>query len=541
MTTLTKGKQSAKKATNSSPRELFLTAIKNKNKDQLHYLIELYLKINIPRVAISRNSTAPFDFICDFLFEEFTNALVLANRAGGKTMGFGVLDAIIAFVSPNTEVATVGAIQYQAKKAYTYFSTFSSRKPFADNIKTMNMGESKCHNGSMIQILTGTMSGMNSPHPQIAFIDEIDLMSWNILQQAFSMTQSSHGVKSRMVLTSTRKFAAGVMNRMMKEAKERDMALYRWNIWDVVEELPKDDPEMMQQIMDVFGDMLPDKIDQADGYYTWEDLIAKFKVLDPETWETEWLCERPGLEGVIYGSSYTDENNDIGEWIPPNDWIIYLWEDFGFAEGHPNVVLFVAAPPELDRLVVFDELYMVKYTEGQKWEATNNKLAEYGHKLPDKQHNLYGTIRGWVGDPHGLSEINERKLRGAPMMEKNPDSKMYIIVNGIPVVRKFLVSGRLMITDKCANLRLELLSYSFKKNIDGTFSKTTEKKKDHGPDALRYGLVAMGELIRKNWYSKMYDKPEKIVEFAQKREENREKTSKNPEKTITGGLMNMDF
>jgi hypothetical protein len=403
------------------------------------------------------------------------------------------------------------------------------------------MGETNCENGSMVQILTGTMSGVNSPHPQIAFIDEIDLMSWQILQQAFSMTQSAHGVKSRLVLTSTRKFAAGVMNRMIGEAEERNMAVYRWNIWDVVAPLPKDNPELMERIYNTFGDSLPDNIDQAEGYYHWEDLLAKYDILDPETWETEWLCKRPGLEGVVYGSSYSDENNNIGEWDLPESWSVYLWEDFGFAESHPDVVLFVATPPEFDRAVIFDELYLTKHGFEEIWTAIDNKLQAYGHSLPNAQESKYGTIKGWIPDPHGLSEINERKLKGAPIMENNPDSKMYLIENGIPVVRKFLTAGRLMITDNCPNLRTELLSYSYKKNLDGTFSKIPDKKKDHGPDATRYGLVKMGELLRKNWYSKLYDNPETKKQISQKREENREKTGRNPEKTITSGLMNMDF
>ena len=530
-----------KKATDSSPRELFITAIDNKDKDQLHDLIEIYLGISIPTKAISKNSTAPFDFVSDFLFGEFTNALVLANRSGGKTMSFGVLDAIIAFVYEKTEVATVGAIQFQAKKAYQYFSEFSSRMPFIKNIVSMNMGETKCKNRSSIQIITGTMTGVNSPHPQIAFIDEIDLMAWPILQQAFSMPQSAHGVKSRMVLTSTRKFAAGVMNRMMQETEERDMALYRWNIWDVVCKLPTDDKEMMSRIYETFGNSLPDGIEKADGYYEWEDLIAKYKILDPETWEAEWLCQRPGLEGVVYGSAYSDENNYIGEWTPPSDWLIYLWEDFGYAESHPNVTLFVAIPPSFDRAVIFDELYLTKHAFEEIWSSINNKLGLYGHKLPDAQLGIHGTIQGWVGDPHGLSEINERKIKGAPMMEKNPESKLYIIENGIPIVRKFLTSGRMMITDKCPNLRLEMLSYSYKKNLDGTFSRTTEKKKDHGPDAWRYGLVAMGELLRRAWYTKTYDNPEKLIKIAQKQENKREKEGNSYNKPITAGMMNMDF
>jgi hypothetical protein len=37
----------------------------------------------------------------------------------------------------------------------------------------------------------------------------------------------------------------------------------------------------------------------------------------------------------------------------------------------------------------------------------------------------------------------------------------------------------------------ELLSYRYKKNADGQYADTPEKKDDHGPDALGYGLLIL--------------------------------------------------
>ncbi len=312
----------------ANPKDLFKVAIENKDGDQLYDLIELNLKISIPRVAVSGHD-APFDFVRDYLFDEFNSAVVLANRSGGKTMNFGILDTIMAYISPLTEIATVGAIQAQAKKCYNYFREFSKLHPFKNNIESFTMNETKCRNKSLVQILIGTMAGVNSPHPQLVFLDEIDLMTWPILQQAFSMAQSKHGVMSKMVLTSTRKFAGGAMQRMIEEAEERGLRKYEWNIWDVVASLPKDNPELMKEIEKTFGNSLPKNIDKANGYYLWQDLIEKYKSLDQEVWETEWLCSRPGLSGVVYGSAYSDDENLIEDWSPKGEpGFIYLLEDF---------------------------------------------------------------------------------------------------------------------------------------------------------------------------------------------------------------------
>lgn len=534
-------------------KQLLEGIIRRKDKKALHAWIALYLHVKIPRAVITPGHKAPFDFVADYLFGEITFAVVLANRSGGKTFIFGILATILSYLNDNTEIATVGAIQQQALKSYEYFQDFSSKFPFAFNIDSFTMRQSIAKNGSKYQVLAGTMSGVNSPHPQLAFFDEIDLMPWQILQQGLSMPQSKNGVRARTVLTSTRKFAAGVMQRMLNEAVYKDYAVYTWNIWEVVEPLPTDDPELLERIKQVFGEELPEDIHLADGYYGWQDLIDKKMNLEDDVWLTEWVCSKPGLQGIIYGTSYSDEENlitpDPGEeyWKPPNRGFIYLAEDFGHSEGHPNVILSVWIPSTFDRLVVFDELYVDDRGTDEIWEAQNEILAKYGLRLPDKQKGIQGSIRGWACDPHNLALIHERKVRGAPVLNQHPDPKMYLLRNRIPFVKKFMRAGRVMITTECPNLRTEVLSYQWRKNADGTYSNTvTKKDNDHGPDALGYLMLAIGTELERNWLKRarpetnekapiLHNKPDKFEEYRQ----NTTKTEK--ETPITAGMLDMKF
>ena len=534
-------------------KHLLKVAIEEQDRDKLWVWIKEFLGISIPRVAITQGHSAPFDFVADYLFGKITFAVVLANRSGGKTFIFGILATILSFLNDSTEIATVGAIQQQALKSYEYFQDFSNRFPFGFNVDSFTMRQSTLKNGSKYQVLAGTMSGVNSPHPQLAFFDEIDLMPWQILQQGLSMPQSKNGVRARTVLTSTRKFAGGVMQRMLDEAGQKGYAVYFWNIWEVVAPLPVKNPELMERIKKVFGEELPEDIDQANGYYDWEDLIDKKLNLEADVWETEWVCSRPGLKGIIYGTSYSDDENlivpDPGEdlWIPPNRGFIYLAEDFGHSEGHPNVILACWIPSTFDRLVVFDELYVEDRGTDEIWEAENEILAPYGLQLPNKPKAIQGNIRGWACDPHNLALIHERKLRGAPILPENKDAKMYLLQNSIPFVKKFMRAGRIMITSKCVNLRTEILSYQWKKNLNGTYSSTvTVKDNDHGPDALRYLLLAIGDQIEHNWIkrdkSRVVQKVPEKTEKPQKFEEYRRNVEKKGESsTITGGLMDMKF
>lgn len=483
----------------TDPRELMLTAIANRDRQQLHDLIELYFGVNIPDKKICDDHCAPFDFIFDYLVGDIDFAVVLGNRSGGKTHGFGILDTLVSYLYDGVEIATVGAIKFQAQKCYEYYRNYSNRAPFSDNLTDQaSMSRTVHKNKSEVQVLTGTMSGVNAPHPQLLFTDEIDLMPWNVLQQALSMPQSKNGVKSKTVLTSTRKFASGAMQKLLDDAPKKGYKVYQWCIWEVIEPMPKDKAEQ-DRIAKIFGSELPHNIHLADGYYTWRDaILKKLSPMEDETWAVEWLCRKPGTEGTVYGSAYNDDINLIGDWSPLNEdgthkpGHLYLLEDYGASKDHPDVVLFVWIPLTFDRMVIFDELYLVDYGTDEIWEAIADKMLEYGYDMPDLVKSIRGDIEGWIPDYHGLTETMDRANRGAPMMDKLQEAALYLVENGIKMVRGLLLSGRIMLTNKCYNTRSELMGdYRYAKNADGSYSRTPIKKNDHCSDALRFGVIML--------------------------------------------------
>ncbi len=445
--------------------------------------------------------------------------IVLANRSGGKTYDFAILDTMVSYLFPKAEIATVGAIQTQAQRCYNYFKEFSGQFPFGQHITKSSISETVFDNDAKVQVLIGTVSGVNSPHPQFLFLDEIDLFDWFVLQQAMSMPQSKHGLPSRVVLTSTRKYPAGSMQRLIDEADERGYKSYTWCIWEVMEKWPSN-PVMQQKILGTrrgqfqLASEIPEGVKEVDGYYSWEDLTTKYGSLDQEVWENEWLCKKPGAEGIIYGRSYSDENNLLSlDWSPKGRaGTIYLAEDFGFGEGHPDVVLFCWVNFEQTKIVVFDELYLTKSGTGAIWEEINDKLKQYGHCLPDVVKGTRGTITGWVPDYHGYTEIADRELLGAPMIPKVDIPELYKVENGISIVKRGFELEKILITRKCPNLRWELLNYKKKKQLNGIFSKDPTKVNDHGPDALRYLMVYLRFILDRDMLMSIEAASEPVAE-----------------------------
>jgi len=415
-------------------------------------------------------------------------------------MDMAILAILDSIANDNCESANLGAIQAQALRCYNYIVKFIKNNPdFASRLQgDPTMSKTNWNNNSMIEVLVATITGVNSPHPQKLKMDEVELIPWPILQEAFSMVQSKEGVTGCTVLGSTRKFAAGPMQRLVDDAKKKDKTtkVYQWCIWEVVEALPKDNPELLQRIHDTFGDRLPINMEFFSGYYKWEDLIDKYNQLDRDIWETQWECKRADVQGMVYPRYDEVLNAAPEEWeldlvAVRSGWkTIYVFEDFGYDKEHPNVILFVQIDYKTQEIIIFDELYT-------EFQVTDEILRQFMQKL-DTYDMSMNDITGWVADPHAVEEQMHRYNKGFPMLgnrflpEGDPrrlKGEMYVIVKGIPVVRRYIDDRKLRLTKNIIRLREELMSYSRKKGLDGKYLDEPVKDFDHGPDALRYGLI----------------------------------------------------
>lgn len=503
---------------------------RQKKQKGLGKFISDLFDVKIPHERICPNHQSPLEFVAETFYDDDSTIIALANRSGGKTMNFSILDVLNSYYHQNCETATVGAIEEQAKKCYRYFQNWIMNKPiFAEQVISTLISRTDWSNGSMVQILTGTVQSVNSPHPNKAFIDEIDLMKWDVLQEALSMAKSSDTIHGQTILTSTRKYAGGVMDTLLENARKRGIRTFQWCIWEVVEPYPHDDSELCKEIELLFPEM-PDEIrTKTSGFYKWRDLIAKRKNLDDDVWESQWLCTKPQRSGLMYpqfeASLYPKGN--IEQHAYDRRLPLYVFEDFGFGEDHPNVNLFVQANMAMRKLHIFDELYLTAHTSDEVVKKVVEKLKEHGIKIVydtvRRVYKMQGIITGWVPDPAGLVEIAERVKLGVPILEKVEEPELYKIINGAPLLRTMFKARDIRIDPRCGKLIEELLNYKKKRLPSGDFSDQPEKKNDHGPDGLRYGAI---RLFPTTAYESIGTEIEQGVQ---------------PGVNITGGLLDMDF
>jgi len=191
---------------------LFPVLLKHGIKDEevLHWYIWEFLGFDIPRVCTCKlynpdfdkldyPHCAPFDYVRDMFFEHVRNSIAFANRTGGKTTNVAILNHLDMTFKEDCEVASAGAILMQADKVYRYFLSFHKHdqlKELYEKDPTKSMTIYK--NGSIQEVITGSMKGLNSPHPQKGRIDEVELMEWGVLQESLSMSVSKNDIMGQM-------------------------------------------------------------------------------------------------------------------------------------------------------------------------------------------------------------------------------------------------------------------------------------------------------------------------------------------------------
>jgi hypothetical protein len=351
-----------------------------RNDDELYEFIVLAYGIRLPRKVITPGHKAPFSFVANLFFERAKNVLAFASRNGGKTFSVALLNHLDMLFKSGCEIASAGAVRDQADKCYRYYQSFlelpwfkevcekferiTGKPLLVDSIKSKTtfsptMDRTK---GSLLEIITGTETGLRGPHPNKARIDEVDLVDWSVLQTALSMAHSSDGIRGQNVFTSTRQLQDGSMQRLLDESTAKGIDVYEWDIWEVVEKCERrciDDPKEGTCPIYTF---CKGRAHHCAGFYKIDDFIDKVRLLDRETFETEWENKRPSRHKMVYSSFQHSKHimtperlvQMCGAEYPLMNWQKLSGLDFGSSPGHPFVYLKLCQLPT-GQWLIFNE------------------------------------------------------------------------------------------------------------------------------------------------------------------------------------------
>jgi hypothetical protein len=330
--------------------------------------IMLYLGLDMPFGHIDPDSNSSpveamweiYSTIKDNKGEENPGYIMLSAREGYKTLSSSILEVLLMIHFQMT-IAHMAAIKDQSAKSVKYINYFFSK---IEELLYLKGWENKSQNKMMIewrspegedvyiQIVVATMSGANSAHTNLMFIDEIDVVKDpQAYEEAKLIPGYAKGVHPVTVKLSTRKFAFGLMqaeiDKSMDPTDPSGDKILRWNILDVTErcpetrhkpELPREDryvakslplkqmsgeefmalpsveQEKYEKVENAFGGCKSCKLlpvcktrlakrgtEDVKGLYKPVGAVLNtFKKTDPDRAEAQLMCWKPSSKGMVY-------------------------------------------------------------------------------------------------------------------------------------------------------------------------------------------------------------------------------------------------
>lgn len=490
-----------------------------KNEMSLHAYIRIFCGFDIPRTVVCKDvkHSAPFEFVSDFFFEKIRNVIAFANRTGGKTQNVALLNHLNMLFKAGCEVITAAAVLSQTSRCAKYMKKIHMTNNLIFDELDGKITEKliKFKNESQTEIITGSIHGLNSPHPAKAMLDEVELMDWSTLQEALSMVLTSGNIVAQNVFSSTRKYPDGSFSKLLKHAaKNKDsFRIYNWCLWESVEKCMRQcskDP-LYGDCPDNMRKVCKKKAKRSDGFYDLDDAIDKARSLSTDVFEAQWLNLKPTRQSLVFNNSFDSSISLILPQEFPDNYLIVSGLDFGSTKASPTVY----SKYIVDLSLMVDRTYeTVDLTSTEKsilslfyeWRSSRGDIDELAKVIEESPHYQDGEII--VADPAGRSQrLQLEKHHIATIIPTK-----YEVVAGLEVLKSYTQiyndekgnrKSHYYIWDDFYNtMEPDLKStlaefglYRFKVQPDGSFAKKPIPKNDHGIDIARYIVQSLPEIL----------------------------------------------
>jgi hypothetical protein len=257
-----------------------------KSKDALKNWVSLYLNLDLPNCIVDPGSNScPMDILwlayCKMVEgdPDYTRILFFAARDCFKSLLASVIEllSVLHLKRDNCHLAAIESqsrvcARYLRKYAVLsyirdYVSQMSERRieftRFERSGETISFVEYNALNPvdkltytqvtNFIQVVIATMQGTNSAHSQVLLLDELDLAPRAPVEESKMIpTQCADGKPPVVLMTSSRKFAAGLVQEEIDEAEERGTRVFHWNLLDCTRPCPPERHLPQSPMIDIY-------------------------------------------------------------------------------------------------------------------------------------------------------------------------------------------------------------------------------------------------------------------------------------------------
>jgi hypothetical protein len=453
-------------------------------KQDLYNYVKVFLGIDIPSRSICPDHCSPLDYLwyvyrCDLDSYSVADgdAVVWANRGGGKTRIAAVATLLESIFRPGCQTRILGGSLEQSSRMYEYLVQFVYNG-FEDMLgEPIRREKCKFANGSSVQILSQSSKSIRGQHIQKLRCDEVELFDDEVFTAAKFITKSTDDITAAMEVLSTMHRPYGLMHKLIADAQTNNTPIFKWCIWEVMEKCT--DRNCSSCPLDKY---CKGKAKQCNGYFRIDDCIAQMRRSSTAAFEAEMLCNRPSLDNAVFPEfdpRVHVRDVSYNEMLP-----LYRAIDFGFV--NPFVCLWLQVD-DAGCVYIIDEYIRSKATidiHGQ--EMIKRTPASVKATFCDPA----GAGRN---DVTGTSSVKELRSLGINCRYKRSG-----ILSGVELIRRAIQSGdgksKLIINPKCIRLIEALQCYHYPENNSADRCSEMPDKDgvyDHPIDALRYFFIGL--------------------------------------------------
>ena len=470
-----------------------------RTKEDLRNYVKVFLGVEVPDRRICPDHSSPLDYLwhafsadCGLRKTGAANpqseidnpqwevrnadAIVWANRAGGKTELAAVATLLDALFKPNCQIRILGGSGEQSGRMYEYLAAFL-RRGFEDSLAGAVL-KHKCRllNGSVVEVLTQSATSVRGTHVQKLRCDEVELFDEDVFAAAKFTTQSTDTITAAMELISTMHRPYGLMQREVAAAARTGVPVFKWCLWETIERCTGRNCSQCPLWGDCQG-----RAREACGYLKIDDCITQMRRSSRAGWEAEMLCIRPSLENVVFGEFDPETHVRPVDYDP--NLPLYRTLDFGFV--NPFVCLWIQADRD-GTVRVIDE-----YVRSRATIDVHAKEMKTRTPCPEEQVTATFCDPAGAGqnDVTGTSTVRELRSLGIATRYRRST-----ILEGIELIRRAIRSGdgksALVLSPRCPRLIEALQCYHYPDTGPATGELPfKDGVYDHPIDALRYFFI----------------------------------------------------
>lgn len=264
------------------------------SKRDLKNYVKAFLGVNVPAKRICQGHHSPLDYLWHSFSADAgpqagqmprtdrpnADAIVWANRAGGKTELAAIATLLDCVLKTNCQVRILGGSGEQAGRMYEYLIGFVQNG--FERFLAGPVLKTKCRftNGSSVEVLTQSAKSVRGQHIQKLRCDEVELFDEEVFAAAKFTTQSKAGITAAMEMISTMHQPYGLMHEAVVSAHELSTPIFKWCVWEVIEACVERTCSQCPLWPDCRG-----KAKAAHGYLKIDDCITQMRRASRAGWE----------------------------------------------------------------------------------------------------------------------------------------------------------------------------------------------------------------------------------------------------------------